>query len=421
MIRHVHWSAAWCLLLPGALHAESKSYELTVAAGERDRTNTPVRVLLTLPDALAKARSVRLEDASGKKLPAQLTAPALLAPANAGSELHFILPALKAGATAKFKAVISTAPPTVEAEQFTWKETPNQFDELSFAGKPVLRYMDLPYDDSSKEKRDLTYKVFHHLYDPDGKQQLTQGAGGKVFPHHRGIFYGFNKIIHGEGKSADIWHCTKNVHQAHEKFLAHEAGPVLGRHRLAIDWYGQDKKVFAKEERELTVYRVPGGTLTQFASRLRSIDGKVKVDGDPQHAGFQFRAHGEVAEKTKGQTYYLRPDGPDKPGATRNWDKNQPEFHVNLPWNAMSFVTGGQRYTIAYLDRPENPKPARFSERDYGRFGSYFAAEATEAKPLDVSYRLWLQKGEMKAPEAAALDADFVQPPVVTVKASGTT
>ena len=33
---------------------------------------------------------------------------------------------------------------------------------------------------------------------------------------------------------------------------------------------------------------------------------------------------------------------------------------VDLPWNVMSFVVGGKRYTAAYLDRPENPKEARY-------------------------------------------------------------
>ena len=61
----------------------------------------------------------------------------------------------------------------------------------------------------------------------------------------------------------------------------------------------------------------------------------------------------------------------------------------------MSFVLGDQRYTVAYLDRPQNPKEARFSERDYGRFGSYFVADATEKKPVEVDYRLWLQDGPM--------------------------
>ena len=81
----------------------------------------------------------------------------------------------------------------------------------------------------------------------------------------------------------------------------------------------------------------------------------------------------------------------------------------------MSFVLGDQRYTVAYLDRPENPKEARFSERDYGRFGSYFVADATEKKPVEVDYRLWLQDGQMTVDQVAAKSADFVTPPEVTV------
>ena len=82
----------------------------------------------------------------------------------------------------------------------------------------------------------------------------------------------------------------------------------------------------------------------------------------------------------------------------------------------MSFVIGGQRYTAAYLDRPANPKEARFSERDYGRFGSYFVYELTKARPLVINYRIWLQKGEMTRKQVAALSADFVAPPLVKVK-----
>ena len=35
--------------------------------------------------------------------------------------------------------------------------------DLLLGDKPVLRYMAMSYDTSSKEKTDLTYKVFHHL------------------------------------------------------------------------------------------------------------------------------------------------------------------------------------------------------------------------------------------------------------------
>ena len=89
---------------------------------------------------------------------------------------------------------------------------------------------------------------------------------------------------------------------------------------------------------------------------------------------------------------------------------------VDLPWNAMSFVVGGKRYTAAYLDRPDNPKEARTSERTYGRFGSYFVAECDAKKPLVVDYRLWLQDGEMTKEGVEARSADFVKPPTATVK-----
>jgi len=408
--------AALCLTLlaafvgAGPLWAESKTYELTIAAGEQDRVNVPICVLLPLPVSLGQAQSATVQDADGKKLPAQLTAPGLLAktPAtddSAPKELHFILPNLKANTAVTFKATISTDP-LAKAEGFSWHDTKNDFMDLKFADRPVLRYMYTTFDDSTKEKRDLTYKVFHHLYDPEGKLLVTKGAGG-LYPHHRGLYYGFNNITYGN-KKADIWHCTGDAHQSHEKFVASEAGPVLGRHRLEIAWHGVKKEVFAKEERELTVYNVPGGQLVEFAARLNSTGEKIKLDGDPQHAGFQFRAAQEVAEKTAKQTYYVRPDGVGKPGEAKQ--------DGDYPWKAMSFVLGQDRFTACYLDKPSNPKPAKYSERDYGRFGSYFVAEVTLEKPLDVNYRVWVQKGEMKQPDVAAQSINFVKPPEVKVK-----
>ena len=82
----------------------------------------------------------------------------------------------------------------------------------------------------------------------------------------------------------------------------------------------------------------------------------------------------------------------------------------------MSFVVGGKRYTAAYLDRPTNPKEARFSERTYGRVGSYFVTTVTKEKPLVVAYRVWLQEGEMTPAEIAARSRAFVEPVTVTVK-----
>ena len=365
--------------------------QVTVDAGARDRVNVPVTVAYP-----SDAKTATLTDGAGRKIPGQI----------AGGVLHFILPELKAGQKAEF----TVAPGAVEAPSFKWTETKDVHAELALGDRRVLRYMHRPLDPAAREE---TYKVFHHVFSPDGSRLLTKGPGGQ-FTHHRGVYYGFNKVTYGEGKTCDVWHCTKDAHQAHDAFLAAEEGPVFGRHRVGIRWNGVGKDVFALETRELTAWAVPGGILLDFVSSLEAKIGPVKLDGDPQHAGFHFRADNEVSAKTAKQTVYTRPDGADKPGATRNWPGNKD--HVDLPWNSMSFVLDGKRYTTVYLDRPENPKEARFSERDYGRFGSYFATTVEAGKPLLVRYRLWIQEGQPDVAACAAKHADFIDPPKASFK-----
>lgn len=407
--------AALFLLTLNRATAATQTFTLTVEAGKHDRVNVPVSVPVNLNDELFKVEVASLQDKNGKTLIGQLTRFGIVqeqTPHHGAvlRELHFLLPNLKAGESATYKVTVSTDPIKV-GDHFSWHDTKGEFTELRYGSSAVLRYMYKALDESDKDKRDQTFKVYHHLFDPSGKTIVTKGPGGQ-YTHHRGLFYGF-KCYYGDKKMADTWHCPPGTHLAHEKILSSEAGPVLGRHRVLIGWHGPGKERFAEEERELTVYKVPGGQLVEFASKLTSKVGALKVGGDPQHAGFHFRADNEVSAKTNKQTYYLRPDGKDKPGATRNWPNNKD--HVNLPWNAMSFVLGEKRFTAAYLDRPSNPKEARFSERDYGRFGSYFEVEVNE-KPLVVDYRLWLQEGEMTGDQVGAFSANFVIPPRVMVK-----
>ena len=116
-----------------------------------------------------------------------------------------------------------------------------------------------------------------------------------------------------------------------------------------------------------------------------------------------------MAEKTSGQTYFIHPDGQTEPGQAR-------ASAFDLAWDTMSFVLDGKRYSVVYLDRPDNPKPAEYNERVYGRFGSYFKYEIDEGKDLVASYRIWLQEGELTAEKALALSNDFVDPPKASVK-----
>ena len=82
---------------------------------------------------------------------------------------------------------------------------------------------------------------------------------------------------------------------------------------------------------------------------------------------------------------------------------------TNLPWNAQSVLVGGNRYTTVYLDHPRNPKPSFYSERDYGRFGSYFKKQITPSTPLHVKYRLNITQGERTAKECNSFSAQFLK------------
>lgn len=416
MKRIAFWTVA-LTLVSTLVQAETK-LEITFTGGKEGNSSTPVCVPLSLSMAMAKQRVAIVK--GDKTTYGQLTDPGIgteaIPPSEKGlvrRDLHLLLPSLKPGENITRQITISDDEipglPT-----YRWEQKPNEYAELLFDKRPVLRYICAPLDESTKERRVETYKVFHHLYAPSGTRFVTNPGVTGLYPHHRGMMMGFNKISYGNKKSADTWHCTGKAHQKHVEFLSVEAGPVLGRHRVLITWHGQEGEVIAKEEREFTVYNTPGGELVDFASRLRTAVGPLHLDGDPQHAGFQFRAHREVAEKSAKETYYVRMDGKGKPGETRNWPMNKEQ--TNLPWNAMSFVLDGKRFTAAYLDQPKNPHPTFHSERDYGRFGCYFVYDVTDAAPLVLNYRIWLQDGEMTVEDVQRLSANFVTPPIAALK-----
>jgi hypothetical protein len=290
--------------------------------------------------------------------------------------------------------------PKVDGPKLEWVDEPGKHRTLMSDGKPLVRYMYEALDESTEERRGETYKPYLHVYSPDGETLLTKGPGG-LFPHHRGIFYGFNKITYGDGKKCDTWHCTNGAYQSNEEFIESAVNGKQATLKVAIDWHGRGGEVFAHEKRTMTITPDENKTLVDFGSTLKTASDKpIHLDGDPQHAGVQFRATQHVPDKTAKQTYYIRTDGKGKPGETRNWDHNKKdaphnEECTNRPWNAMSIVVDEKRFTVLYIDNPNNPKPARYSERDYGRFGSYFVADVTKDEPLEVNYGFVIVPGEL--------------------------
>jgi len=399
-----------------ALAAEPVAWKLMIEAGEVSRSNLPLRAALDVPEPLASG-VVRVTLADGSQVDGQLLEPGLLTQPAAESsraesglvarELFVVLPKLPAEATVAVTVEVSSADEAGKPARLRW-ETEAGAASLLVAGKPLVRYEMPAYDAGDEAARVGSYKPFHHVFDPATGIRLTKGPGGQ-YTHHRGIFFGYNRISHGPdlGVKSDCWHCAGKARQEHRRVLEQSAGPVAARQRLAIEWVGSDAGSLLDEVRELEIVPVPRGTVIDFASRLAAAL-PVALDGDPQHAGVQFRASNEVHETTQGETYYLRPDGQAEPGKFRNWPGDK--GYVNAPWHAASFVVGGQRYTVLRVARPANPGEDRFSERDYARFGSYFAHRLEPDEPLEVGYRFWVQPGEMTVEQAARIAADYASP-----------
>lgn len=298
-------------------------------------------------------------------------------------------------------------------EKFSFVQEPGMGLDVLWGNRRVVRFVNQPRDGSSPESHYLTFKPFHQIFDPaTGTQLISSGAHPNtkefLFPHHRGLFFGFNRIKYGD-KSADIWHGKDKVYSSCLEISESRADADRASHTADIGWFGSDGQQFASEARTVTVYRRPGGTQIDWSTVLTTSLEKVRLDGDPQHAGFHFRAHQDVAMKNAKQTYFLRPDGAGAPGETRNWDPKSPSPEaVNLPWNAMSFVVSETRYTLLRINHPENPRETRGSERDYGRMGDYFEYDLTPENPLRLQYRIWVQEGEMTVQQCQQRAQEFV-------------
>src|SRR5205085_2265785 len=131
------------------------------------------------------------------------------------------------------KAKLSSDAPA-ETRGFVWRDYPGNHIDLLFSDRHVVTYHYERLDESTPASRVRTYKVFHHVFSPNGERIITNGLlddPAVHSPHHRGIFYGFNRITYGDGKKADTWHCIDGAFQQHERFLAAEQGPRLARQR----------------------------------------------------------------------------------------------------------------------------------------------------------------------------------------------
>ncbi|MHA3773777.1 DUF6807 family protein [Verrucomicrobiota bacterium sgz303538] len=272
------------------------------------------------------------------------------------------------------------------AATFSIQERPGEALDVLKDGKVLARYM-CGYDMSTPAKRDETYKPYLHVFDAEGKDTITKGPGG-LFPHHRGIFIGWNKLSVG-GQVVDRWH-MKGGELVHRKFLNQKADANGASFTSLVEWTGKDPQVLLSEERTFTFLPAPAPAyaLIDTVSKLKAVGGETVLNGDPEHAGLQFRPSSDIDPS---KTIYVFPG--EKPDLKKG----------NLPWFGGSFTIRGKRYSVVYLNHPSNPKDAPVSAyRDYGRFGAFFKDTIPAGGERTIRARFLITEGEMPS-------ADLIQ------------
>jgi len=374
--------------------------------------NVPVKVLVDLPEKFAEVPPEQILvvlkelDSEGAEL-SEVTGQLV----NAGdgqAELWWILPKVEYGNIGSWKAYFEPKS-GIGKDGFRWKNNPGQYIDLLYNGKRKLRYM-YAFEGKDPVKAIETYKPYHHVFDEKGVEMITKGPGGK-YTHHRGIFLGWNKLSFN-GKTYDFWHMTGAV-QKHERFVERIDGPVLAKSSCLIQWSAKDAGVILAEGREVTIFNQPDPTMILMEVRtiLNAIEGDVVLDGDPEHAGFQYRPHNDVAEgegEAKASANYLFHE-----------DEIDPLKDQNPPWVALNYKLNGKEYSVQHMTHGDNKKPYVYSAyRDYGRFGSFGKATIKKGEYLALAYRIYIKAGAM--PSREELDRNykmFMAPPVVEVVA----
>jgi hypothetical protein len=257
-------------------------------------------------------------------------------------------------------------------------------------GVPAARYEHAPFDPARALD---TCKVFHHVLAPDGRV-LTKGLGGD-YPHHRGLFFGFHRVQCG-AERFDFWHCDRGESQRHVAFADAAALGLggAGWQVARIDWCAADGAPVIHETRAVRAAALAAHTTSlTVVSELRAAGARVRIGGDPQHSGHQFRALQQFAAPGAEPVRYLRPGGA-RAAADDVW--------TDCDWIAAVLPLPDGAVTVLRVEGRDNPRPARWSTRPYGRFGATFAYALEPGVPLRLCWTYVVMLGEADAAWCAA-------------------
>ena len=139
---------------------------------------------------------------------------------------------------------------------------------------------------------------------------LNEWSDKQTYPHHRGIYIGWNKIVSDLG-SFDLWHMNNGGRMTLVKLEKLEGGKDSATIVSTIEWRGGKKDagggdLLLTETRTLTVSRPAAQTTQVDAQFVLKSSRDLTLGGDLQHAGVHFRASASVQARAKANTLARR-------------------------------------------------------------------------------------------------------------------
>lgn len=235
-------------------------------------------------------------------------------------------------------------------------------------------------------------KPYLAVFDRDGRRLTNPGidAKGKPrgrFPHHRGIFIGWNHIHSDLGRD-DLWHLRSGETMKLVSIETDEATSESAELEVLIHWNSAQAEgdardgLLIQERRRIQLSRKDDQLRIDHVSELNAVR-DARLSGDLQHAGLHFRADADV-DAVRDQTRYLWSPADLPPGNGR-------VIHDQLEWVHFRFPLHGYWYAITQMNHPAN-QATELSWRDYGRFGFFRTAELKAGESLVFSGRFLVER-----------------------------
>ena len=231
-------------------------------------------------------------------------------------------------------------------------------------------------------------KPYLHLFADNG-DPLTKWSEKQQYPHHRGIYIGWNQIQSDLGRF-DLWHLNQGGKMTLLKLEKLTGGKDSATLVATIEWRGgtNSSNLLITETRTMTVSR-PGGKAVQVDTNFKLHAARdLNLGGDLQHAGAHLRVHEGVVARQKETSYLWSP---------ANLEKSGDKLVGNaIQWCRFLFPIEDRWYAATQFNSPQNPVE-ELSTRAYGRFGFFFKKAMKKDEAFSLNYRFLVEPAE--APE----------------------